>query len=202
MHPAHWLISTQLPALRVRGLEQHAAPDREARRRGNLGRDAVAGPAHRGSMRTDRYVGSCLTSASARRSWQDRRSRCLALRTSTKAHLDVPVSGDGQPFGRQFACVRAPNARAPSGIKVHLSGQPLPAAFCVPRWLVTPTGRCTAFPCQETLSLPFKPLMRTVHPHARGHDSANLGLKATRNYDGRHPSADACSRGARWVVRL
>ena len=94
VHPAHWLISTQLPALRVRGLEQHAAPDREARRRGDLRRDAVAGPAHRGSI-----------SPAVRRSWQDRCGRCLALRACTKAHLDVPVPGGGQPFGRQF-CVR------------------------------------------------------------------------------------------------
>ena len=121
VHPTHWLISTQLPALRVRGLQEHAAADGEARRGRDLRRDAVAGPAHRGSMRTDRYVGSCLTSASARRSW----------RPCTKGYLDVPPasalfryelvpkSWGGQPFARQFLqrTYVHQRARAPSGTK-------------------------------------------------------------------------------------
>ena len=163
VHPAHWLISTQLPALRVRGLEQHAAPDREARRRGNLGRDAVAGPAHRGSMRTDRYVGSCLTSTAACRSWQDRRSRCLALRARTKAHLDVPIPGHGQPFGRQFACVRAPNARAPSGTQVWCYGRSRRPLLACAGGGQHPSLVCTALPCREAPLAAIMKVIRSTH---------------------------------------
>jgi hypothetical protein len=92
VHPTHWLISTQLPALRVRGLQEHAAADGEARRGRDLRRDAVAGPAHR----------SCLTSPRVARgrpvdAWRFLRA---PKRTSMYRYL-----GTGSPLAASF-CVR------------------------------------------------------------------------------------------------
>ena len=89
-----------------------------------------------------------------------------------------PNRGEGSPLPASFY-----SGRTCTKEQEHLQvpkrgdGSRLSAGFCVVRWWAAPSLVCTAFPCREATLAPFRPLMRTVHPHARGHDSAKFGLE-------------------------